>query len=259
MINITLVDYIQIVCFWLIFIRWACVIFQLPIFDNISVPVLVKVLFTIVISYAFFPLIKNEVEKDIAYIGIENFWVLTIFYSIVGLLIGYLVNSLLNLFSSSGALINQQVGFGMLYYFDPNSASQTSSFERLVRQTMVVILISSGALIPIFKGIYNSFFNIHIYDLGKFQKSPIFFVEIFKDIFLSALMLAGPFVFANILVTTILGVIARTVPQMNIIMVSFIVNIGLGLLVFISNSSDFFHVAFKIYTEKLEEWFYLVS
>ncbi len=259
MININLIDYHKAVCFWLIFTRWACIIFQLPIFDNVSVPVLVKTLFTLVISYAFFISLQGEVEKDIIYVGIEHFWILTIFYSGVGLLIGYLVNSLLGIFSSSGALINQQIGFSMLYYFDPNNSFQTSSFERLIKWTMVTIIISSGALLPIFKGVYQSFFSIHIYDIGKLQESPMFFIEMFKSIFLSALMLSSPLVFTNILITTILGIIARTVPQMNIIMVSFIVNIGLGLLIFVSNSNDFFYVAFQTYTKKLEEWFWLVS
>ena len=41
-------------------------------------------------------------------------------------------------------------------------------------------------------------------------------------------------------------------------MVSFAVNIGLGLLVFAATSDEFFNVAFKLYTQKLGEWFQFI-
>jgi flagellar biosynthetic protein FliR len=57
----------------------------------------------------------------------------------------------------------------------------------------------------------------------------------------------------------ILGIISRMIPQMNVLTVSFVVNIWLGLFVFWACSDEFFQVAFKIYTEKLGEWFRFVS
>ena len=83
-------------------------------------------------------------------------------------------------------------------------------------------------------------------------------MEFFKSLFLAALLLSTPLIFTNILIMAILGVIARTVPQMNVLMVSFVVNIGLGLLVFIATSDEFFQVAYKIYTDKLGSWFQFV-
>jgi flagellar biosynthetic protein FliR len=41
-------------------------------------------------------------------------------------------------------------------------------------------------------------------------------------------------------------------------MVSFVVNIGLGLLVFASSSEEFFQMAFKMYTDQLGQWFQFV-
>ena len=48
---------------------------------------------------------------------------------------------------------------------------------------------------------------------------------------------------------------SRMVPQMNIIMVSFVVTIGIGMLVFISSSDEYFQVAYKLYVDQLGEWF----
>lgn len=183
---------------------------------------------------------------------------MTAYYTIIGLAIGFLVKVIMSVFISAGSIITQQIGFAAVRYFDPNSGQQIGPFEKLIQWTMLVIIISSGALIPMFKGGFSSFSTIHAYNFGKLGASPEFYLMQFKSIFLSALMLASPLIFINILIMSVLGIIARTVPQMNIIMVSFVMNIGLGLLVFAASSDEFFQVAFKIYTEKLGNWFQLL-
>jgi len=244
-----------LVAFWLAFSRCLAIIFQLPIFDGMSIPAVVKAMTTLMITYAFFPFIQGEVLKDIAYLGVDNFWALTAFYTVTGLILGYLVKSLMNMFISAGSIITQQVGFAAVRYFDPSSGTQIGPFETLIQWTMLIIVVTSGALLPMFQGVFNSFFSIHIYDLGKMVHSTVFFTDLFKNIFLSALMLASPLIFTNLLIMSVLGIIARTVPQMNIIMVSFVVNIGLGLLIFAVSSEEFFQVGFKAYTKHLGHWF----
>ncbi len=247
-----------LVAFWLAFSRCLAIIFQLPIFDGMSIPAIVKAMTTLMITYAFFPHIQGEILKDIAYLGVDNFWALTAFYTVTGLILGYLVKSLMSMFISAGSIITQQVGFAAVRYFDPSSGTQIGPFETLIQWTMLIIVVTSGALLPMFQGVFNSFFSIHIYDLGKMAYSTIFFTDLFKNIFLSALMLASPLIFANLLIMSVLGIIARTVPQMNIIMVSFVVNIGLGLLIFAVTSEEFFQVGFKAYTKHLGHWFQFI-
>lgn len=255
MINIAITDMSIIVAFWLAFTRWFAVIFQLPIFDNISIPVLVKVLTTVIITYAFFPLIEKPILADMKYVGENSFWMLTIFNAIVGIVIGYFVKIIMTLFVSTGALITQQIGLNALSYFDPNAGSQVGPFEKLIEWTVLMMILSSGALIPMFKGIISSFSSIHVYNLGKMAGSIDFFMIMFKSLFISALMLSTPMIFINLLINVVMGIVSRAVPQMNVISVSFAVNIGLGLLVFYLGSEEFFQTCFRMYTEKLGMWF----
>ena len=259
MINASLVDSTTIVAFWLVFTRWLAIIIQLPIFDQISIPSMVKVLVALIISYAFFPHLSGEIIKDMNYVGENHFWVLTIFHSVVGLVIGFFVKSIMAIFHSAGSVITQQIGFDAIRYFDMQSGQEMGPLEKLIGWTVLVMVISSGALAPMFKGVYGSFFSIHFYDIGKLVHTPLFFLDYFKSIFVSALILASPLIFTNILITSVLGIVSRAVPQMNIIMVSFVINIGLGLFVFVATSSEFFQSAFGIYTAKLGEWFQFFS
>ena len=258
MINVQISDFTTIIAFWLIFSRMLPIIVQIPIFDNVSVPMPVKILTTVVLSYAFFPYVSKEIIKDINYVGVDNFWTLTIFNTLVGIIIGYLMKSIMTLFLSAGTIMTQQMGFSALRYFDPTAGSSIGPYEKLIQWTVLILVISTGALIPMFKGMFASFSTIHIYDWGKFAVVTPYFVNFFKSIFMSALMLASPLVVTNVIVMSVLGVIARTVPQMNVLMVSFVINIGMGLLIFLSISEEFFQVGYKMYSDKLGEWFNFV-
>ncbi len=260
MINIEITNYIEIIAFWLVFTRVMTIIFQLPIYDNVTIPSTVKILSAILIAYTFFPYVEAVVIKDIHFMGgVDSFWILTIYNVIIGLLIGYLVKAIMSLFTSAGTVMTQQMGFAALRYFDPTAGTQIGPYEKLIQWTVLVMIISSGALLPMFKGVFGSFASIHAHDWGKMAHLTEFFVPFFKTIFYSALMLASPLIVTNVLVMVVLGIIARTVPQMNVLMVSFIVNIGMGLLIFISISEEFFHVAYKLYVDKLGEWFLFIT
>lgn len=259
MLNIQITDMSIIVAFWLAFSRWLAVMFQLPLFENVSIPVVVKVLASLMITIAFFPLIQDQLLLDIKYVGADSFWYLTIFNTLVGLVIGFFVKTIMSLFLSTGALITQQIGLNALSYFDPQAGSPIGPFEKLIEWTVLMMILTSGALLPMFKGVVNSFSTIHIYNVGKMAHSIDFYMIMFKSIFISSIMLATPMIFINLIINAVMGIISRAVPQMNVISVSFAVNIGLGLLVFVAGSDEFFTTCFRIYTERLGDWFQFIS
>lgn len=259
MLSIQITDMTMITAFWLAFSRWLAIIFQLPLFESVSIPVIVKILTTLMLTFAFFPLVQDQIIMDINYVGPESFWILTIFNTVVGLIIGFFVKALMSIFLSTGALITQQIGFNALSYFDPQAGQAIGPFEKLIEWTVLMMIITSGALLPMFKGVINSFSSIHIYNIGKLAHSMDFFMIMFKSIFISSIMLATPMIFINLIINAVMGIVSRAVPQMNVIAVSFAVNIGLGLLVFVVGSDEFFATCFRIYTDRLGDWFQFVS
>lgn len=258
MISIAVTDYPLIIAFWLAFTRWATILMQLPIFDNLSVPTVVKILSSLVITYAFFPFVKGPILQDLQTYGTDAFWYLTIFNALVGLFIGFLVKSIMNLFVAAGAIITQQIGFASVSYFDPTFETQVGPIEKIIQWTVLITILTTGALLPMFKGVLNSFFSITFLNIGKFGSIHIFYHSFFKGAFEAALLLSTPILFTNLVLNMVMGIVARTIPQMNIIMVSFVVNIGIGLIVFFAVSEEFFHVAYKMYVDRLGDWFQFV-
>lgn len=259
MMNISINDQMMFAAFGVGFSRWMAVLFQIPLFDNLAVPNLVKILTSFVISFAFFPSLQSQLYKEVISLGTENLWILVTFHTSVGLIIGFLVKILMSLFVATGSMLTQQIGFSSVSYFDPTQAQQVGPFERMLEWSILITVLSSGALLPIFKGIYLSFFSINFFDSVRLTQSPEYFIHFFKSAFSSSILLAGPLIFASLLMNLIFGIVARTVPQMNVLMVSFVVSIGLGLLLFLAIIDEFFKVSFELYVSNLGNWFQFIS
>lgn len=257
--NIALTDQIGFMAFWLSFSRWFGVLFQLPLFDNVSVPGIVKILTTFLITFAFYPSVQGTLISEIKLIGLENAWILMSFHTLTGLIIGFLVKCLMSLYIGAGSILTQQIGFASVTYFDPTQGQQVGPFERMIEWAIIIIVLTSGAFVPMIQGVFNSFFSINFLNADKLLKTPEFFVLFFKGAFSAAVLLAGPLIFANLLMNLVFGIVARTVPQMNVLMVSFVVNIGIGLILFLGITEEFFHVSFDFYVKSLGDWFQFIS
>ena len=257
--NVTLADQAVFMAFWVGFSRWAAILYQLPLFDNTSVPQMVKILSSFLIAYAFFPGLEGTLLAEVQTVGINNAWILVMYHTCAGLIIGFLVKCIISLFVATGSILTQQIGFSSVSYFDPTQAQQIGPFERLIEWTLIILVLSSGALVPMFKGVYQSFLSVNFLNSDKLLKTPEYFVLFFKSAFSASVLLAGPLIFANLLMNLVFGIVARTVPQMNVLMVSFVVNIGLGLLLFLGIAEEFFQVSYELYVEKLGEWFQFIA
>jgi flagellar biosynthetic protein FliR len=257
--NISILDQQVFLAFWMGFSRWIAVLFQLPLFDNVSVPMIVKILTSFLIAFAFFPETQGTLLAEVQLVGVDNIWLLMMFHTTTGLIIGFLVKCIMSLFVATGNILTQQVGYASVSYFDPTQGQQVGPFERLVEWTMIILVLSSGALVPMFKGVFESFFSVNFLNADKMLKTPEYFVLFFKSAFSASILLAGPLIFANLLMNLVMGILARTVPQMNVLQVSFVVNIGLGLLLFLGIAEEFFQVSFELYVEKLGNWFQFLS
>ncbi|MFP5458823.1 MAG: flagellar biosynthetic protein FliR [Bacteriovoracia bacterium] len=259
MMSVAITDQVAFVAFWLGFSRWLAILMQFPLFDNTAVPGIIKVLASFVIAWAFHPLVSPAIVSEVRAVGAQHLWLLTASHVTCGLVIGFLVKSLMSLFTSAGTILTQQIGFASVSYFDPTQAQQTGPFEKIIQWTLIVLILTSGALVPMFKGVTESFYTVNTMNMGKMAESHVLFTEIFRGIFTAAIMLAAPLLFANILMNLVFGIVSRTVPQMNILMVSFVVNIGIGLILFIAVSDEFYRVSFEYYIARLGEWFQFFS
>jgi flagellar biosynthetic protein FliR len=259
MITLQVIDQIQLFAFWLCFTRVIACFMNFPLFEDVAIPMVVKILTGVVVSYAIFPTVNSSILADISRYGQNSFIMLTIYYAVSGLVISYIVKIVTSVVLSAGTVMSQQMGLGNISLYDPTSLSPITPIEKLLRWTLLLMIFSSGALLPILKGMVLSFEKLTVLNFEQVKSMQYFFFDYFKTLFTVAIMLSAPVLFTNILLNFVLGIISRVVPQINVIMLSFVLSIFIGLLVYFLIGEELYTVAFDHYLKILGDWFLFVS
>ncbi len=248
-------SYESFLAFWLCFARSMAFIINLPLFEEVSIPVVVKILFTVFFTFLSFALVEPIILKDISSIGVSNFWWLTIFYTIAGFTLSFLLKLIAEIILSASHLMTQQMGFSQMTMFDPTIQASVSPIERITRWVIIGIILMSGALTPFFKGLVLSYEKFSLIQLIQWKDLGYFFMKLYWDLFIISLLLASPIVFCGVGFNLLLGLLARMVPQINLLMMSFMITIVLGLVVYFFIFEDWVLTSVEHYTNYLGLWF----
>lgn len=215
----------------LIWVRISGLFLIAPVFSSRNIPGIVKIGLSGLIALLTVPLIPPvEPTSDVL-----SYVLLIITELLIGLTIALLVQLVFASIQLAGQLIDMQMGFFIVNVIDPEHGTQVplmGNFKFLL--ALVVFLIIDGHHMLI-RAIINSFsflpIGVNIID----QNLIIFLIDAFKSLFITALQLSAPTVGALFIVSVALGIINRTVPQMNVFMVGMPAKIGIGFaIIFIS-------------------------
>ncbi len=229
--NIAELTSIQIQVFLLIFIRITAIISLLPVFGSNNVPRQLKVGLSFMIAILVFPFVGTPDTLT------ENFHVALFIVSVIkelviGMTIGYTSLFLMAAVQFAGRLIDTQMGFALTQVVDPfnNSPTTVAGQFQILIYSIIFLLINGHYFLLI--TLVRSFEVIPLFGMEIPSDSMLeFFIMISSRLFILAFKLAGP-VFAVLLLGSLsLGIVARTVPQMNVFFVGIPMKIGIGLLV----------------------------
>lgn len=233
--------------FLLVFVRTASLFISVPIFSNKNVPVIAK------IGLAFFisTIVINVIHVTTTVTSTEpiSFAFALIKESFVGWLIGlgaYMVFSILTL---AGQFIDYQIGFSMVSVFDPLSQIQLTITGTFYYYLVLLITLITNSFHYFIKAIVKSFELIPLGQVFLSTKLYDGFIGFMNELLLIAMQIAAPFFFVMLLTDVILGVLARTAPQMNLFVIGFPIKIFLGLVIMLITINIFPSVS-NIITDK---------
>ena len=162
----------------------------------------------------------------------------------IGLIIGYASRLVFAGVQMAGHLVGFQMGFGIVNVIDPSTSSQvsvTSQFENILA---MLIFLSINAHHWFLKGIVESFSLVPLLGFHFTGAVANIMVDIFKNVFIIGIKLGAPVIAALFFTTIALGLVARTVPQINVFIIGFPLQIGIGLLM-MGLTMSFFNMAMK--------------
>ena len=195
-----------------------------------STPNAVKVGLTLVIAYIVMPGVDYSTVSNIN--NIFPFIMNCINEAAAGLTLGFVINLCFASFRFAGNLMDLQVGFSMMSFFNPNTNSNTTLIENAMYWFSIVIFFLIDGHHMIIRALIESFNIIKPGNLILNTDSINIIILAFIQYFAIGVKIAIPIVIIILITDLTMGLIARTVPQLNIMVLGLPVKILIGLLAF---------------------------
>jgi flagellar biosynthesis protein FliR len=222
------IDLAQIQVFFLIFIRISAILMSLPVIGGNNVPMVFKIGLALSVSVVFSPILKLE---GFAYPFETIPFVLGILSEIIlGLMIGLSINLVFAGIELAGQLTGYQMGFAIANVMDPQSGNQTSILASLLSISALLMFLVFNVHHWFLRSLSDIFELVPIFSFKVTGSVVDFCMRLAGNMFMIAVKVAAPVMSVLLIASVCLGLIARTVPKMNVFLVGMPLKIGLGLI-----------------------------
>ncbi|MCR2820705.1 flagellar biosynthetic protein FliR [Lederbergia panacisoli] len=215
--------------FMLVFMRVSAFFVTLPLFSYRTLPAPYR------IGFAFFLSLLMYYTIDVQSIEINGeYFLLILKEACVGLFIGFTAYMILSAIQIAGGFIDFQMGFAIANVIDPQTGTQSPLIGQYLYMFSLLFLLAVNGHHLILDGIFYSYQFIPIDQVfipfGNFSMAE-YIVKSFSMMFAIAFQMAIPVVASLFLVDVALGIVARTVPQLNIFVVGFPIKIAVSFII----------------------------
>jgi flagellar biosynthetic protein FliR len=214
--------------FLLILVRMSGFIYTAPLFSLKNVPVKVKAGFSIFLSIILFYTIPLSLAE---YYGVIGFAILVLKEAIAGALMGLFSNIAYHILAFAGQIMDMEIGFSMVNQLDPVTRIQTTITSNLYGYLILLLMILTNLHHYFLKAVVDSY---QVIGLGEAVFPPNMYrlmVRFIIDYFIIAMRIVLPIFAAILVVNTILGILAKVAPQMNMFVIGMQLKILVGLIV----------------------------
>ncbi len=221
-----------------------------PILGTRYVPGLIKATVSLLTGYILWPLV-SAIESPTTLAG---FMYSALGEVTFGLILGFSGTVIMAAIETAGYIVDMKIGFGMANVVDPHYGQTSPIFGTFKYLLIILIFLTMNGHHMLLKALFRSFELIPAgaaFVPTQWAKLGLDAISLMLRI---AVVLSSPVWVATLIVDFSLGVIARTVPQLNVFVVGIPIKtlIGLGIL---SGSLTFYGV----FTKEIARYVYDLS
>jgi flagellar biosynthetic protein FliR len=235
----------------LLFLRVSGLVLPSPVFGRRGTPSLIKICFCFFLSGLFlfaFPIPEA---------GFEHPTLISYIFACVkelmfGLAMGYVTTVFFDLVYSAGQLIDMQLGFGIVSVYDIQNNSQVPVIGNLLNIILLIVFFCVNGHLKLVSVLYATFEKVPVGHVMLSTDLAIAAMQAFSMSFVLAIMVAMPVLAAGLVLEIAMGVLIRSVPQMNMFVIGIPIKTLVGLIVllvtipaFVVFSNTIFNEMFK--------------
>lgn len=226
----------------LILMRVSPILFMMPVLSSRSLPTLLKAGLTLTVGLILLPLV--QVDPGLLPSEPSQFGFLMAAELMIGLILALSVKIVFAGIQLGGELVGFQMGMALANVMDPQSEVNTPILSQFLYLVGLIVFLAVDGHHWFFRALFQSFLllgpgEIHLQE-GLYRH----FLGLMGSLFVVAIKIAAPMMAVLMFTQIGLGILAKAVPQINILITSFPLTIGIGLL-FLALSIELFLPYFR--------------
>jgi flagellar biosynthetic protein FliR len=237
--------------FLLVFVRMTGIFVMTPIFSRNSIPNAFKIGFAFFISL----IVMTTISPNQFSLNTDNTVILIVRELLVGLIVGFISYLFFTTLYIAGQIIDMQIGFGMVNVLDPQHRVQVPVVGNFFYIIAIFILLIINGHHTLIEAVIASYKILPIGQYVIVDGVYLNIIKIITEIFIIGFKISGP-ILATIFITNVmLGILARTVPQMNVFIVGMPLKIIVGFIIMIFTMPLYILALQHIFNNMFEEIF----
>jgi flagellar biosynthetic protein FliR len=218
---------LRIVPFVLILGRMSAFFAVLPVYGSKGLPMRVRAGLALVLSMVFASVMPTPTDV------LSDSWLanglMLAREMLTGLALGMAVSLVFAAIRQTGEIIRIQMGLAEAEIIDPLSGEEPQPLGMLLEMAVLVLFLISGGDLLLLKMIERSY---HVFPIGHPASAAVMAEAVLEAgtvMLVFGLKLAAPMLAAFLMLAVVLAVMARALPEMNVLMESLPLRVGLGL------------------------------
>ena len=212
--------------FLLMLTRCSGIFMIAPFFGSLNIPVTIRAAAAFAFTLVLFPVVDG-LGTVAAPPSVWAFAGSVLAELFIGWLVGFVAYVCFSAIHMAGKVMDMQVGFAVVNVMDPTSGQQIPLIGSLLYNLGIIVFLVTNGHHVIITALAESFRMVPLAAMQPNLSLTMLLVDFTNGIFVTGMKIAMPVTFAILLVNVALGILARTMPQMNI----FVVGIPLQLMV----------------------------
>jgi flagellar biosynthetic protein FliR len=229
----------NVISFLLLFIRLGAIFYFFPFYSNQAITMTVKGAMTFFLALIFFPILPSY---DIPSLTIGSIMMAVLAEILFGFLAGLMLMITFQILLFAGEQISIVLGFTMANIMDPSTQIQTTVVGQFLNLTATLLLLSFNGHHLILEFINMSLSEVPLGHLTFNAGIMEYFTKAMLNFYIIGFTIAFPIISIGLLLDTIFGMIMKTIPQFQIIVVGIPIKTGIALFVVIAIFAGIFEV-----------------
>lgn len=227
----------KIEIFILILIRISSLFVVSPLFGRRNLPAVFKIGFSAMVAILLVNVVKLPEAANLN--SMYEFSIAAMKEFSIGIILGFVSFLIFSAIYLAGQLIDTQIGFGIVNVIDPVSNIQVPITANFYYTLAMVIFLSINGHHMLIEALVKSYTILPIGAMTVTDALAAQMTTLMGYLFIIGFKISAPVIAAILICDVALGIMARTMPQMNIFVVGMPLKIMLGLVVLLITIPSF--------------------